>query len=257
MATKRFGYRGFGVALEVPDRLFRRPPSRKAKEREAMGPLEIGAPLPPLMIDHRLSDIPEILAEIAPEGHLAWEPLKEEPDLDLAELVRKIGWYHTIDLPGGIVTPGLYDQRLLVQHYDLPSRLDGQRVLDVGTWDGFWAFEFERRGAEVTAIDVATMSDYDLPTAVRKAMQERGVNPPTGAGFKLAHRALKSRVNRVECNVYELDSHGLGQFDIVHMGSVLLSLENPLEALRRLRAVTRGKAIIVDRFKRSLPRGRS
>jgi hypothetical protein len=33
-----------------------------------------------------------------------------------------------------------------LSNYPLPERLDGKRVLDVATFDGFWAFEPERMG---------------------------------------------------------------------------------------------------------------
>ena len=49
---------------------------------------------------------------------------------------------------------GWFDLRPFVADYHLPERMDGMRVLDVGTWDGFWAFEFERRGAEVVGLDI-------------------------------------------------------------------------------------------------------
>src|SRR3546814_5901121 len=61
--------------------------------------------------------------------------------------VDRLPWYHTIDLGNGVVTPGEYDHRPAVRHVPLPDRLDGLRCLDVGTHDGFWAFEMERRGA--------------------------------------------------------------------------------------------------------------
>ena len=36
----------------------------------------------------------------------------------------------------------------------IPEDLTGKTVLDMGSWDGFWAFECERRGAKrVLAID--------------------------------------------------------------------------------------------------------
>ena len=77
------------------------------------------------------------------------------PPLDLAERIHGQRWYHTIDLGNGQVTPGWFDMRPYVKHYGLPERMDGMRVLDCGTWDGFWAFELERRGAaEVVAIDL-------------------------------------------------------------------------------------------------------
>src|SRR6476620_9707976 len=72
-------------------------------------------------------------------------------------------WYHTIDLGNGEVTPGWFDMRPHVGQYGLPDRMDGMRVLDCGTWDGFWAFEFERRGATVVALDVDHEWEYDSP----------------------------------------------------------------------------------------------
>ena len=66
---------------------------------------------------------------------------------DLRSRVRAAGpWYHTLDLGSGVVTEGMFDLRPVVDRYGLPARMDGMRALDVGTWDGFWAFEMERRG---------------------------------------------------------------------------------------------------------------
>ena len=48
-------------------------------------------------------------------------------------------WYHTIELAPGEVTPGLVDLRAVAPRV-LPARIEG-RALDVGTYDGFWAFE--------------------------------------------------------------------------------------------------------------------
>src|SRR5579872_3409662 len=80
------------------------------------------------------------------------------------DAIAAMPWYHTIELPGGIVTPGEYDHRPIVSKVPLPERLDGLRCLDVGTHDGFWAFEMERRGAaEVVAIDVEDPSELDWP----------------------------------------------------------------------------------------------
>ena len=53
-----------------------------------------------------------------------------------------------LHIRGGVVTPGLFDHRPLVPQYGLPESLSGKRALDVATFDGFWAFELERRGAE-------------------------------------------------------------------------------------------------------------
>ena len=52
-------------------------------------------------------------------------------------------WYHTITFPNGEVTPGIFDHRDLLPHYGLPDDLTGKRALDVGTANGFWAFEID------------------------------------------------------------------------------------------------------------------
>ena len=60
-----------------------------------------------------------------------------------------------------------FDHRDLVPHYGLPHDLRGQRALDIGSGDGFWAFELERRGAEVTSYDIESFRDVDLPPALK------------------------------------------------------------------------------------------
>lgn len=174
---------------------------------------------------------------------------------DLADAVANTYWYHTIELTGSVVTPGYFDHRPLVKHYGLPDRLEGQRTLDVATFDGFWAFEMERRGADVTAIDVSRMSECDLPPPVRDAVVEGGLDLETGGGFRVAHQALASRVRRVERSVYDLDPAELGTYDLVHIGDVLVHLERPLEALRSVRRMTHGWALVADCFDPNLEPG--
>ncbi len=54
-------------------------------------------------------------------------------------------WYHRIDLPHGITTPGWAPLDPSV--YRIPEDMTGAVVLDVGAWDGYWTFEAIRRGA--------------------------------------------------------------------------------------------------------------
>ena len=83
---------------------------------------------------------------------------------DLAARVASVPWYHTIDVAPGLATPGEYDLRPVAQRIPLPASLAGLRCLDVGTHDGFWAFEMEKRGAaEVLAIDLDDLTALDWP----------------------------------------------------------------------------------------------
>ena len=54
----------------------------------------------------------------------------------LARELAALTWYHTIDLGGGLVTPGEYDTRAAVAQIPFPASLAGRRCLDVGTHDG-------------------------------------------------------------------------------------------------------------------------
>jgi len=154
-------------------------------------------------------------------------------------------WYHTIELPDGTVTDGRFDHRPLVRHYGLPESMSGMRALDVGTADGFWAFEMERRGAEVVALELPRMSDRDFPEAARRIVRERFDTPP-GRRFELARDALASRVELVRSRIYDIAPSALGTFDFVHVGDILLHLRDPVGALTAVRSVTAGIAHIAD-----------
>src|SRR3954452_20945176 len=148
-------------------------------------------------------------------------------------------WYHTIELAPGVVTPGQIDLRAVAKRV-LPRDLHGRRALDVGTFDGFWAFELERRGAEVVAIDVGSVEEAQWPPLQRERLTERtrdwGVQ--VGRGFVLAWEVLGSRARRVVKSVLEVSPEDLGgPVDLVFMGALMLHLRDPVEALERLRGV--------------------
>ena len=169
--------------------------------------------------------------------------------MTLAERVAGIEWYHSIDLGSGVVTPGWFDTRAAVAKVPLPERLDGLRCLDVGTWDGFWAFELERRGAaEVVAIDVLDPARWDWPAPARGGVGLEVLRAVKGAnaGFALAAEALGSGVERRDLSVYDLDPAEVGTFDLVFVGSLLLHLRDPVRALERIRAVCRGRVVVAD-----------
>ncbi len=152
--------------------------------------------------------------------------------MSIAERVAEHGWYHVLELPGGIVTPGMFDLRGVVDRYHLPEDMTGMRALEVGTWDGFWAFEMERRGATVVAIDLDDERALDWPPRRRPTAFP---DHPRGVGFALAREAYGSGVQRVVCSVYDATPEALGgQFDLVFCGSVLIHLRDQLLALERI-----------------------
>lgn len=153
---------------------------------------------------------------------------------------EKIGnfpfWYHRIELPFGIVTPGWAP--LSREAYGIPERLDGKRVLDVGAWDGYWTFEALRRGAtQVVAID--DFSDYlgKLTSSDRRAWET----------FDTCREILgysEFQCPRFDMSVYDIREELLGKFDVVFFFGTLYHLRHPLLAIDRLSAVCREELFV-------------
>jgi tRNA (mo5U34)-methyltransferase len=160
---------------------------------------------------------------------------------------QDVQWYHSIELAPGEVTPGWFDLRSVAGRLPWPD-LNGKSCLDVGTFDGFWAFEMERRGAaEVVAVDVLDPARYDWPAgsddAISNAFEQRKRG---GQGFELACEALGSSVERRDMSIYELSPEELGSFDLVYLGSLLLHLRDPVGALEAVRSVCTGNLLTLD-----------
>jgi tRNA (mo5U34)-methyltransferase len=162
--------------------------------------------------------------------------------MDALSRAREQSWYHTLELPG-YTTPGIFDLRSAVASYGLPDDLTGKRALEVGTWDGFWAFELERRGASVVALDLDDERDLDFPPRRRPAEFPSG---PRGAGFALARELLDSSVERVNRSVYDALPADLGTFDLVFCGSVLIHLRDQLLALERIAGLVKPGGLFVS-----------
>lgn len=165
------------------------------------------------------------------------------PSLSAADAQRAVAanpvWYHTIELAPGVLTPGRVDLRAVAAKI-LPNDMRGLRALDVGTFDGFWAFELERRGAQVVAIDIDSVGDAQLPGPNREMIErtsdEFGIE--LGRGFALAAEALGSSVTRVVCDVLGLSAEAIhGPVDIAFIGALLVHLRDPVSALERVRDV--------------------
>ena len=151
---------------------------------------------------------------------------------DAAERIRGLDWWHRIELAPGIVTPASWDLRPTAERMPWPGSLDGARALDVGTMDGFWAFELERRGAgEVLAIDVEN---------------------PARRRFEVAADLIGSRAEYRELDVHHLDPVEVGEFDVVVMGHVLQMVRDPLGAVEAVRRVCRGHLLLLETVSRPL-----
>ena len=145
-------------------------------------------------------------------------------NLSEAELRQKIQsvrvWYHKIPLGHNVVTPGVCDASLTLRMLDLPHDCRGKRVLDLGTRDGYFAFELERRGAQVLAVDYV---------------------PAEQTGFKVVSEVLGSKVDYLQENIYSLTPEKIGTFDIVLFLGLLYHLPDPVQALNIVRRLCRDR----------------
>jgi tRNA (mo5U34)-methyltransferase len=132
-------------------------------------------------------------------------------------------WYHQIEIRPGIVTPGVNSSGETLARLDLPQDCSGLRALDLGARDGFFAFELERRGADVVAIDYMD---------------------PAESGFDVAKELLGSDVECEVCNLYDLAPERHGTFDVVLFLGLLYHLRDPLLALDRIWDVCRDGATL-------------
>lgn len=154
-------------------------------------------------------------------------------------------WYHTIDLGDGVVTRGAFDLRPMLPKLPIPDRLDGLRCLDVATADGFFAFEMARRGAaEVIATDLADARQRDWPP--RAIAASTVADDGSRTRFELARSRLGLDVTWVDSNVYRVHEQGLGEFDFVVMGNILLHLRDPVAALASVREVVSGQLLSLE-----------
>ena len=169
-------------------------------------------------------------------------PIEVAPELARATLQAVPFWFHTFALNRreGIYTPGAArDHRYRVAM--LPADFAGMRVLDVGTFDGFYAFLAERRGAErVLAVD---NEQYRLWVASRWGIELAG-----GEGFRAIHRLLGSEVGYRRTDAFALNALD-ERFDFVYCCGILHRVENPLGLLRVLRGRTvSGGTVLIETY---------
>jgi len=172
------------------------------------------------------------------------EALADPANQKLLQAINALTWYHSIDLGGGIVTPGIYDHRPYLDNYGLPNDLHNRSALDIGAASGFFTFELEKRGAAVTATDLPTWLAHDFGPLYRPDLNPEQADRYLHGPFEFAHEKLGSRARRQLINIYDISPQTTGMFDLVFCGSVLLHLSDPVRALWRIQTVTREAAII-------------
>ena len=150
--------------------------------------------------------------------------------------------HHRIEYPDGTVNEGRINHQQDIDALGL-TNLDGLRVLDLATNDGFFAFWAENHGAkEVVAIDVGNYKGYDWGfDGPNEELTKDLAEQDKWENFDVHHKNLKSKVIKREMSVYDIEQ--LGEFDVVLNYGLLYHLRNPVLALDKCRAVCKGFTI--------------
>lgn len=163
----------------------------------------------------------------------ATTPFAEHKRADLLAMAAAMNWVHAIDLGDGVVTPGLWGRgNPIIEKALLDIDWHGKKVLDIGCWDGMYSFLAESRGAaEIYATDLVNQRDYaDQPT------------------FNVARALLNSKaLYYPQMSVYDVESIGVRDFDVIIFSGVYYHLKDPVRALTILRRVLKaGGQILVE-----------
>lgn len=167
-------------------------------------------------------------------------------------------FYHSIDIPKYGSVDGDWDLRKGVDQYLGGVNFHGKRVLEMGTADGFLAFEMERRGAEVVsydlseqdAWDIVPYAQYDHEAFLREYQAD---TPRMNNAYWLCHGAFSSSARMVYGHASSLPET-IGPVDITTFGSILVHLRDPLSALERALRLTRETVIVTDLLGRGFRR---
>lgn len=148
-------------------------------------------------------------------------------DKQKAELHQRIQdlspWYHSFDFGDGVVTEGKQFDSIWDMIKRLISQIDytDKTVLDLASWDGYWAFNAEKRGAkEIVSSDVVLRGFKNL-LFCKEVLQSKVIplcNVPV--------QHLSERLN-----VTGLPT----KYDIIHHFGLFYHLRDPMQSLTQAR----------------------
>jgi len=137
--------------------------------------------------------------------------------------------YHKYEIEPGLFTPGQFlevNPKRCLDELGVPTDLSGLRALDIGAWDGPYSFELERRGAQVTALDI---QDPDITV------------------FNAVKQIKNSTATYIRCGVYDALPETLGVYDLVVFAGVYYHLKNPVLSLQRIRRLLKdGGSLFIE-----------
>jgi hypothetical protein len=182
------------------------------------------------------------------EKEITWgQPPSDNINLEDCE------WYHIMEVPGVGLTKGVFDCRSDIDNIFGNLDLKDKKVLNLGPITGYLNFEAERRGAQVTSIDLEVdpknlQRDWvidvkkkwkkDLAAFMERERKRRNA-------YWYAHKALKSRSKLIISHINNL-SDKVEMHDIGIIFSVLTHIRDPFVALLRMCSHVNEKMVVTE-----------
>ena len=132
-------------------------------------------------------------------------------------------WHHKFEISPGVITPGSYDPEFLWNKMRLPRDMQGRRVLDLGSSDGFFSLKLRRCGAEVVSVDYRRKEQH---------------------GFGVMEKLSGLEFDYRRTNLYGIDPEAFGTFDVVLFFGVLYHLPDMIKALSIVRNLCSGEMFL-------------
>lgn len=147
---------------------------------------------------------------------------------ELRAYIQSSKWFHCFDF-GDVKTPGRDPTQEKLAILGLPEDMSGKSVIDIGSYDGFFAFESEKRGAKKVVANDHIMWNLD---------------PDSRKNIEFVKKILNSQVELLDLPVEELGSENCEKFDIVLFLGVLYHAPDPIGYLRNVLSITKELLIL-------------
>ena len=168
--------------------------------------------------------------------------------MDKEEIEKRIKqeftyWYHKIDLGDGIVTPGFdYEplwnniRKVRENYVNYKEKL----VLDIGSFDGLWAFEAEKLGAKIVIATDCLYRSFRNFLFCKEVLGSKCI-----PYFNVSPYNLFERLGVFFKENYDDEKQYDRMFDIVQHLGLLYHLRDPLLSLSQARSCIREGGILL------------
>lgn len=160
-------------------------------------------------------------------------------------------WYHYFEFhkkTNDVVWD--YNLENMLDKFLLPENMKGRTFLDIGTANGFFSFEMEKRGAEVVSFDLGLDDQPDqIPYSFSPDRSEANKEfmQQLHKGYWYAHQYFQSNAKAAYGHVRNMPDW-IGTFDVTLIGSILQHIKDPLGAIFEADRHTKYTLIISEAY---------